>query len=278
MSEWILITSDDLPTLPHVATRVVSIVGNPGTSAADLEKVICADPALTQRLLRMANSAMFAGSSKVENLRSAITRLGFQRVKNLVLIAATKDVFNEENPTAMALWNHSLGVAIGCRLIAQELKIRNFDDIFLSGLFHDVGKVLINNQKPEKYQEIVDQAVAERRHASEVEKEVFQFSHEEVGAFLIKKWGLPENLINPVRYHHMIQSEDCEPIPDEKTVAIVATADLIANIHNIGPLTSVVLDPTNARSSRLLGLTQETIFPIVEALPEVFEQESNSFS
>lgn len=277
MADWILITSEDLPTLPHVATRVLKVVGDPDSSAKDLEKVIETDSALTQRLLRMANSAIFVGSTSIQNLRAAITRLGFNRVKNLILIAATRDVFPEENAIAIELWRHSLGVAIGCRLVSEAVGQRPSDDIFLAGLFHDIGKVLINNQKPERYEEIIETAIDQRRPTSEVEKQVFRFTHEEVGVMIIQKWGLPDSLVNPIRHHHTIQSEECEPLEDQDKVAIVATADLIANMLNIGLLTSVSIDPVSARSSRLLGLTEERIMPILEKLPELFLAEIENF-
>lgn len=278
MSDWILITSEDLPTLPHVAMRLLAVVDDPMSSAADLEAVIQSDQALTQRVLRMSNSAMFGGVSTISDVRTAVARLGFNRVKNLVLIAATKDVIATAGEAAEALWRHALGVAICSHLIAEELGMRAGDDIFLSGLFHDVGQVLINNQKPARFKEIVEAACAQRRPISEVEKEVFNFSHEEVGVLILKKWKLPEKLIPPIQYHHAIQRENCRAVPGESGVAIVGTADLIASMQNIGLLTSVAVDPIDARSSHLLGLKEEQVLSVAEKLPEVFLSEIERFS
>lgn len=279
MGNWVLITSEDLPTLPHVATRVLSVVNDPGTSAKDLQKVIEADQALTERLLRMANSAMFGGSQSITNLQGAVTRLGFNRVRNMVLVASTKDVYHSENNVAMELWRHSLGVGIGCRLVGELVgfKKNELDDLFLAGLFHDVGKVLMNLQRPETYEQIIESALEQRKPTSEMEREVFRFSHEEVGAMILQKWNLPGHLVQPVRYHHLIQDPEAEPIENEKMVAVVATADLIANMLGIGLLTSVAIDPIGCRSTELLGLTEEQILPVCEELPDRFLEEGKIF-
>ncbi|MCI0650608.1 MAG: HDOD domain-containing protein [Planctomycetes bacterium] len=279
MGDWILITSEDLPALPHVANKVLSAVSDPASSAKTLQSIIETDQALAGRLLRMANSAMFAGTRETTTLQAAVARLGFNRVRNLVLIAATRDVLRSKNKTAEELWKHALGVGLASRMVGETLRLPPgaVDDLFLAGLFHDVGKVLMNNQKPERYLQIIQTALEQRRPTSEVEKEVFQFSHEEVGAMIVTKWKLPEFLVNPVRYHHLIQDERNKDIPSEKNVAAVATADLIANMIGIGLLTSATIAPVNVRSSRLLRLEQEQILPIAENLPDVYLSHANYF-
>ncbi len=280
MGDWILITSEDLPTLPHVAARILALVGTQSSSAKDLQSVIETDQALSERLLRMSNSSLFGGATKITSIRAAVARLGFNRVRNLVLIASTKDVYRKGNKTAQELWKHSLGVGLGARMLGQTLGLSpaQLDDLFLAGLFHDLGKVLMNNQKPERYQQVIQTALEQRRATSEVEKEVFKFSHEEVGVMILQKWNLPEFLMNPVRCHHLIQKDDSKGLPDQTQVAIVATADQIANMLGMGILTSAAIDPVGARSSRLLGLGEEQLLPIIEQLPDAFLAQMESFN
>ena len=275
--DWILITSEDLPALPHVAVKVLQVLTSPLCSAGQVEALIRTDVSLAQRLLRMANSVMFGGSQKVGDIKGAIVRLGFNRVKNLVLIAATKDVLGSAEPIAQDLWRHSLGTALATQIISQALGKKPSDDLFLAGLFHDIGKVLIINQKPKRYKEILDLACAHRRAVEDVEKDVFHFSHEEVGVLLLKKWNFPDTLAAPVRFHHRIQDESCGPIPNEESVAIVGTADLISDMLRIGLLTSVPQDPLKARSTRILGLGEEAILAAADRLLEVFFQEVVKF-
>jgi putative nucleotidyltransferase with HDIG domain len=275
--DWILITSEDLPTLPHVSARVLSVLSNPLCNAGQVEELIRTDASLAQRLLRMANSAMFGGAVKVVDIKGAIVRLGFNRVKNLVLIAATKDVMAAGGSLANDLWRHSLGVALCTRLIGEAMGSVPSDEIFLAGLFHDVGKVIMINQKPARYRQLLGVACANRWPIETMEKEVFKFSHEEVGELILRKWNLPPILLNPVRYHHLIQNEDCGPIPDERTVAMVATADIIASMLNMGLLTSAPIDPLKARSTRLLALSADTVLQVMEKLPEIFLHETAKF-
>jgi putative nucleotidyltransferase with HDIG domain len=276
-SDWILITSEDLPTLPHVAARALALLGNPLCTAAQIEAVVRTDISLAQRILRMSNSVMFGGASRITDIKSAVVRLGFNRIKNLVLIAATKDVMAKAGNLSQDLWRHSLGVALCTSLVLEAMGKKANDDIFLGGLFHDVGKVLIANQKPERYGEIIEISCAQRRLLSTVEKEVFNFTHEEVGVLILKKWNFPDNLITAVKHHHCIQEESCGAVPDEKSVAIVSTSDLIAAMLNIGIITSVTIDPVGARSTRLLGLGEEAVLAIVEKLPELFLSEVSKF-
>ena len=96
---------------------------------------------------------------------------------------------------------------------------------------------------------------------------------------IIQKWELPEFLLNPIRYHHAIQWDDFdESIPDSQNVAIVATADLIANSLGIGILNSATIDALGARSTQMLGLTDEQIIPIMEQLPDLYLGQVRSFS
>jgi putative nucleotidyltransferase with HDIG domain len=277
-NDWILITSEDLPTLPHVAAHILAVIGDPLCSAAQIEAIIRTDITLAQRLLRMANSALMGGTTKIVDIKNAVVRLGFNRVKNLALIAATKDLIGSAGDIAHDMWRHALGVALCTHLIAEALGKKGTDELFLGGLFHDVGQVLINNQKPARFKEIITTACAQRRMTSEVEKEVFNFSHEEVGVLILKKWGLPESLIAPVRYHHTIQHDETTQILNQEAVAITATADLIAGSLNIGLLTSATIDPINARSTQLLGLDAEQILGVAEKLPELFLDEMGKFS
>ena len=275
MGDWILITADDLPTLPHVASRVLSVVGNPSSSAKDLQQVIEADQALSERLLRMSNSALFGGTKQVTNLRAAITRLGFNRVRNLVLIASTKDVYRKKDPLAAELWKHALAVGIATRLVGTEIGMRpgELDDLFLAGLFHDIGKVLINTQKPDRYQEVLQASLDQGQPMSIVEKEVFKFTHEEVGVMVVQKWGMPELLINPIRHHHTVQESAA---PDEKSVAMIATADLIANGLGFGVVPPSV-DAVSARSTQVLGLSEAGVEKIRAELPELFTSQISAF-
>ncbi len=268
MDEWILITSENLPTLPHVASQLLSTIRDPLSTQKDVEKIIEMDLSLTQHLLHMAGDKLTEEEMDDCTVHKAIETIGFNRVKNLVLIATTKSVLDAGGETAKNLWAHSYAVALCSRLLAGILGLKHPDRFFLAGLFHDIGKVLITNQKPERYHEIVETAYHQHRSWSDVEKEVFKFSHEEVGVLILQKWNMPEYLVLSSKYHHMVQKENCESISNTEIPAVVSTADLIANMLTLGLLTSVPSDPLSSRSSRILGLTETQLLEVIAELPE----------
>lgn len=278
MNDWILINADNLPTLPHVATQLLAVIGDPLRTETDFESIIQVDYAITQRLLTLANSeAQSTGGSQVIDIKAAIQAIGMNKVRNLAFMAATKDVDNTRVQTTIDLWIHSLAVALAAQTLAEQAGLSDVAEYYIAGMFHDIGKILLNHQKPERYGQLINCARQDKLSWAAMERETFKFTHEEVGVLIMQKWHFPESLLMPVKYHHLIQQDDCESIPEETLTAIVATADMIANMLSYGLVTSVTNDPFSARSVQILKLPQDAILYVMEVLPQKIQAVLDQF-
>jgi HD-like signal output (HDOD) protein len=143
---------DKMPSLPTTVTKILEICNNPKTSPADLNKVISLDPVLMGKVMKLINSAYYGLSQEVTSLVRAIIMLGINTVKNLALSTAVLGTLGKANQfqalNMEGFWRHSLCVGVTAKLIAKKRKIdpRLFEEYFIAGLLHDIGKIPLNNK------------------------------------------------------------------------------------------------------------------------------------
>ncbi len=190
----------DLVTLPEVALRVNEMVDDPDCNLHRLGEVISQDPALTMRLLGIANSPWYGLTREVENVGQAITLLGLQQVRNVVLAASVASAFERIPPTVLTLqdfWRHSLL----CGLVAQYLGDggdSRFGSLFTAGLLHDVGRLILCH----RYPEAMGGVLAAGGDVIAAERARLDTDHGQVGAALARQWRLPELYITVIACHH----------------------------------------------------------------------------
>lgn len=194
---------DDLPPLSPTVTKVLQIVNNPDASANDLIQVIKLDPVLTAKVLRLINSPFF-GMSNVTSVGRALVAVGFNTVKNLVLSSALAGILAQgSDPEAERLWTHSLSVGVSARCLARAIGLvrEEQEAAFITGLMHDLGKILLNKHfKPELVQ--VRALIQNGKSEVQAELEVLGMTHEAVGGMLGRKWQFPPGLVAGVEFHH----------------------------------------------------------------------------
>ena len=137
----------DLPSLPEVAVRVLEIVDNPRASASELSRAISLDPALTARVMRLANSDLYGFTRRIGSTVQAVTVLGFSQVRSVVLTISILDIFSrqgrERNHPHRQIWEHSLACAVAARLLASRARLCPPEEAFVTGLLHDLGKIVL---------------------------------------------------------------------------------------------------------------------------------------
>jgi putative nucleotidyltransferase with HDIG domain len=199
----ILAGLEDLPTISAVVAEVNRIVADPESSAADLGDIISRDQSLTARLLRLANSAIFARRGGVSKITDAIVALGFTRVRSAVLACAVRDALDvqADPPLVQAIWRHALVTACTARRISEVTGLRDPEEVFVAGLLHDVGRLAFLMICPEPYRGCLG-SVTPSRSLYDVEKETLGITHAELGSRLLMRWNLPLSITIAAAGHH----------------------------------------------------------------------------
>ena len=224
-----------LPTLSGAALRLSELARDQRSSAADFERVIRPDPALTANLLRVANSAYFGLRNRVESVKQAVTVLGLTRVSEVAAAAAFAPVIPARLPgydiEASAFWLHSVAVAVLSERLAVELKMPRPDLTFTAGLLHDIGKLAIGTFVSQESVEILGRVRGGLAFAS-AEREVLGVDHAEVGALVADAWRLPAAMGAVARWHHA--PDDVPEGVDRPLVDLVHAADGLAHALGLG--------------------------------------------
>lgn len=267
----VVLKSVELPVLPSTAQKVLSLMSDPDISIEKVKRIIGSDPALAAKILKVANSAFYGGFRNIQNLSQAILRLGLNSVRNIVIATSLKNVYKRFGLTEKLLWEQMIGSAMASNLLARQTRRADAEDAFIGGLLHDIGKVVINNEYPEAYARVMEKVYNDAVPFSIAEKEVFRFSHREVGAAIVKKWGFPESIEKLLRYF-----DDNDLVSKDRNmfnlVSIILMSDRLCQKFGMGWRKSPEMNVDFGNLSEILGLNDERMNDIFEKVQEVFSQ------
>lgn len=191
-----------LPTLPQVALKINDIIVDPNATAKAVAKVVGADPALSARLIQAANSPLARANHKVENVQTAVTRLGMLTVRNLVSSFLIRNMFHTRYPALkqrmLSLWNHSAQVAAISFVLANKYTELKPDEAMLAGLIHDIGKLPII-AKAEEYPGLV-------KNPASLDV-VLDKLHARLGKVIVQAWRFAPEFVTAVAEHENLQYE-----------------------------------------------------------------------
>lgn len=276
--ETTIMTAGDLPTIPVVATKVMQLIESERATAEELGKVVAGDPAVAARVLKISNSAFYGCQRKIQSLQTAIMMLGFNTLRSLVITASMKQVYQPYGLVEKMLWEHSFGAGLAARIIGGKTKHVNEEESFLAGLFHDIGKIIMNHLDRDKFQSVIQRCYNEGISFNEAEMDEYSYVHEDVGACVIRKWNFPEILANSVLYHHSLSFGDADDPHLVNLTAVVNLADLFCRKLGIGernPDEDLVVSGTIA--SDILQLDEEQVMDMLEIFRESFEMDKSYF-
>lgn len=277
--EQIIMTAGDLPTIPVVATKVMQLMEDENSTADDLARVVASDPAVAARVLKISNSSFYGAQRQIQTLPHAIMMLGFVTLKSVVVTASVKQVYHPYGLTEKLLWEHSFGAGLAARLIAQELRQINPDEAFLGGLFHDIGKQIMNYLDKDKFQEVMQMCFNDGIPFAQAEQLLFHYTHEDAGALVIKKWNFPEHLIKAVQAHHSLDlGEDADPYL-ANLANVVSLSNLFCHRYGVGTLAAEEdLDVAASLPATQLGLGEERTAALLERFIEAYTKDQSFFS
>jgi diguanylate cyclase (GGDEF)-like protein len=229
--EKFLGTEVRLPTAPAIAARILDAVRDDGDSYRALAAVIATDPALAARLLSVANSSLYAQTSKVTRIEQAIALLGLNLVKNIALSFAVVRGLETNGQFGFdfsRFLKRAVTGAVAAEMIGKQIGHPN-EDPFACALLQDVGMLVFALVVPEEYASVLEEEASSPEHLCVLETRRFGCDHQELGAETLRRWGLPESLAEPIRHHHILA-----PGPESRRVAIdlLYLADRVASLYH----------------------------------------------
>ena len=198
-----LLAESRLITLPEVYLKLQQVVAGDDFSLQEVTDVISLDPAITARLLRMVNSAFFGLASRIETVSRAVNYLGAQQVHDLVLSTSIAQTFAEIHNDRFDLhefWEDSVYCAIAARELAVLCNVLDSERLFVTGLLHDIGHLMMRHALPELVQQAEEEAERDGIALPAAEKRLIGFDYTVAGAQLLKNWHLPDSLTDSIRY------------------------------------------------------------------------------
>lgn len=195
----------NVPSLPDLYFALKEELNNPEPSAQKVAEIIKKDIGMTVKILQIVNSAFFSSRRTISDTKEAINYLGLDTISSLILGLGVISQFEGQkfsNISFTNVWSHSTNVGAIANKIARSVDAQIATDAFTAGLLHDIGEVILAANLPEQLALVNELRVRENISKTEAEKEIFDATHADVGAYLLGIWGLPKNVVEAVAYHH----------------------------------------------------------------------------
>lgn len=277
--EVMIMTASDLPTIPVVATKVMQLIESESATAEELAKVVASDPAVAARVLKISNSSFYGRQRQIQTLSHAIVVLGFATLRSLVVAASVKQVYKPYGLTEKMLWEHSFGAGLAARIIARETRLVSEEEAFLGGLFHDIGKIIMNTMNSAQFQDAMMRCYNDGVTFAEAERQVYSYTHSEVGGLVIKKWNFPDMLMHAVLNHHTFDFGEEEDSCQVRLTCVVGLANLFCHKAGIGVREpDDGLDLQQTVPAQKLGLNEERMNALLELFMETYEKDKSFFN
>jgi HD-like signal output (HDOD) protein len=206
--------------LPDICVRLRTMLDDKNSAIEDVGELVALDPALTSRLLKLANSSLFSFPSQIDSISKAVSVIGGEALYNLVMAETASSAFEHfgtENIDLQRFWKQSIYASLVAKELAKQIRLRGSERFFLLGLLHNLGEVVVASQSPElaakceNYDEYI--LPWERQH------KVLGFTYAQCSAQVMSLWRLPEPLCYPVAQQH-----DVEKALELKEIAVIYVA------------------------------------------------------
>ncbi|HOJ12891.1 MAG TPA: HDOD domain-containing protein [Deltaproteobacteria bacterium] len=231
----ILERAPDILTLPGIIQQILEVTSRKNSSASDLTAIIESDPALTSRVIAVANSPYYGFVKKITNVSHAIVVLGFREIQNIALSMSVLKMFDPKGSEFVdQLWKHSFCVGVASRMIAEHLRLKVEGKYFVGGLLHDVGKIFFSQYVFTSFDRLLsvlwEEDTMESYHA--LEERMLGITHQEVARILLGEWMFPAEIVDAVACHHDPASSEV----DRLFACCIHLADVICTAKGITPL------------------------------------------
>jgi HD-like signal output (HDOD) protein len=265
---------EKLYPMPQTLMKITEALNNPNINMVRVEDILKSDPDFSFKLLSLANSAFYGSPNKVTNMHMAITLLGFNTIKNLVVQTSVQQTFGAERPESCVptqmLWKHSVGVAVCAKMLSRRLRLGNAEDFFTMGILHDLGFLIESQFYALPLSQMLDKVNREKQSLTKLERQVLGLDHAQITRLLSEKWQLPAALTMPLSHHH---EPLASPEENRRSVGALYLADKIVMQANYG----FVYARDREDDDAVLALLN--LEPVdFEVMLEDFQEEANQFA
>lgn len=267
----------ELPPSPIVATKLLELLRKPDLKIKELANAVSLDPVISARLMRMANSAFYQQMKQIRTVDRAIIVVGENVLKNLALEYSLRSTHKTYGIMERKLWENSIGCAVACRMIAERLTDVDKNEAYLAGLQHHIGKVVMINRDKDLYKEVLRIVAAGKGQLRDVERGLFAYSHEVVGAALLDHWNYPKTIVNATLHHHAFEALRTENKEIFTFCAIISLASDFCKHFGIGYTEPIEVDLALSRGSLALEANPMIIDELAEKFHPEFVKERNLF-
>lgn len=260
----------NLPPLPNITMEIIGMIDNPNINVQTLSKAIAKDQVITTKVLKVANSPFFSYPRVISTVDFAITILGFETVKEIVLSASyighfknyKNDQFNTES-----FWLHLISSSVISREIAKAIKYPLVGEAFIAGLIHDIGIFIMSQFFQKEFSQFLEIYATEEKNIIQIENEIFGSTHAEIGSWLLEKWNFPPQLVEAVKHHHSPENATINP----KLTTIIYYTEYFSQNLKIGNFQLEDKIITNFDYLKTIGIDNE------QALVGIYENNKENF-
>lgn len=272
-----------LPSAPDTYVKLTKELRSGNPVMEKIATIVEDDIGMSSKILQLVNSAFFGLPRHISNIRQAVTFLGMETIKTLVLslgVFSSAQKGSSVDALAQQLSRHSLIVT---SYLQNILKIENIpqaeaEELYVAGMLHDIGMLIFSTFKPVEYQKIREDCTLSVYKKCEEEKKLFNVSHPEVGAYLLSMWGLRNQVIEPIYCHH--NPEKC-PNKDNIIVPALYFAEILShcpygtNVSEISAFMKNNLDFQYLNSIGVMPKIEQWFKACIEINPEEKFQPKN---
>lgn len=262
----------EFPTLPTIYSSLMDVMSNPRSTAGDVADIISQDQAAAAKVLKVANSSIYGFYGRITTITQAITFIGFDEVKNLVIALSIINLFSNgeksNNFNPVDFWKHSIAVAVFTRMIGKTQGVNKIENYFVAGILHQIGKLFLYTVNPEEYSKVIDFAIENKIPFREAESKVLGITYTVAGEMLAQKWNLPNSIVQSIRYHYQGISDTS----NSKMISSLHIAKVTALLLGINLYKDEIIPKPNPRAWENVDLPKKYFSNNIDTMVSAYSE------
>ncbi len=265
----------NLASLPNIFLEISKVISDPRSSAIHIADVISKDPGLSAKLLKIVNSAFYNFPARIDTISRAVMIVGSKQLSALALGTSVLSIFQDipsERVDMKSFWEHSFSCGVAARILASYKNIPNTERLFVAGLLHDIGRLILYKRLPYEERDILLRVKQTNCLLRTAERDVLGFDHAVIGGTLLRKWKLPLILEHAVGYHHI-------PLVSQHPLeaSLVCLADILTNALGLGTSGEHFVPPVDPEVWNHLDLPTEIFQKVIQLIDRQVEEVIQKF-